>query len=227
MTRVTTIFFWSGLTLLVSLALYSTSNRVQDLNRQLKTLNAQIEAEQTNIHVLKAEWVYLANPTRIENAARKYLAMHPTAVKQIASLDSLPDILPTREEAMATAAQRNKPIASVASSLPVPLSPEPSAAALSDHALSNHALSNHALPSHADASSTTARQEQRLEGSEDGLHVNTRMNLQKTASVETAYDLGAAKASLHEGEGALRLADGGAASFEASAAALSSVDATP
>ncbi|NTU76498.1 MAG: hypothetical protein HGA90_01545 [Alphaproteobacteria bacterium] len=94
MSRASTILFWFTLTIGVSLALYGTSNHVQTLSSQLRGLNAQIEAEQRNIHVLKAEWVYLANPARIEMAARKYLAMHPTAVKQIASLENLPDILP-------------------------------------------------------------------------------------------------------------------------------------
>ncbi len=98
MTRVSSILFWFGLTLIVSLALYGTSNRVQEMGKQLRSLNAKIEAEQANIHVLKAEWVYLSNPARIEAAARKYLAMHPTAMKQIAKLEDLPAILPIREE---------------------------------------------------------------------------------------------------------------------------------
>lgn len=123
MTRVSSILFWSGLTLVVSLALYGTSNRVQDMNKQLRKLNAQIEAEQANIHVLKAEWVYLANPERIEAAARKYLAMHPTAIKQIAKLDNLPEILPTAKEAKINETANGK-IAGIANNGRIP-QPEP------------------------------------------------------------------------------------------------------
>jgi cell division protein FtsL len=117
MTRVASILFWFGLTLAVSLVLYGTSNRAQELSKQLRALNHKIEAEQINIHVLKAEWVYLANPTRIETAARKYLAMHPTAMKQIASLDDLPKILPTPREEKAMAAIKNKAVAARQASL--------------------------------------------------------------------------------------------------------------
>jgi len=117
MTRVSSILFWFGLTFIVSLGLYGTSNRVQDLSKQLLSLNAQIEAEQANIHVLKAEWVYLSNPQRIEQAARKYLAMHPTALEQIAKLDDLPEILPTQKEAMAGVTVRGKPMANLGSTL--------------------------------------------------------------------------------------------------------------
>ncbi len=99
MTRVSSALFWFGMSLVASLGLYGTSNRVQELGKQLRALNVKIEAEQANIHVLKAEWVYLSNPARIEAAARKYLAMHPASVEQIAKIDDLPSILPTPEEA--------------------------------------------------------------------------------------------------------------------------------
>ena len=96
MIRASSILFWFALTIAVSLGLYHTSYHVQELRAQLKGVNAQIEAEQGNIHVLKAEWVYLANPARIEDAARKHLALQPTALKQIAKLDKLPGVLPAR-----------------------------------------------------------------------------------------------------------------------------------
>jgi cell division protein FtsL len=126
MIRVSTILFWFALTIATSLALYGTSNRVQNLSGQLRSLNAQIEAEQANIHVLKAEWVYLSNPARIETAARKYLAMHPTSLQQIAKLKNLPDLLPTQDEAMAGVTVKGTPVASVGTSLPA-RTPSPAA----------------------------------------------------------------------------------------------------
>lgn len=118
MTRTSSILFWFALTIVVSVALYNTSYRVQELNQQLRSLNTQIESEQANIHVLKAEWVYLANPARIEIAARKYLDMNPTAMSQIKKVENLPEIIPTRKEAMAGTAIEGTPIASIKSIMP-------------------------------------------------------------------------------------------------------------
>jgi cell division protein FtsL len=171
MTRVSSIFFWFGLTIVVSLGLYGTSNRVQELSKQLRALNAQIEAEQTNIHVLKAEWVYLANPERIEAAARKYLAMHPTSLKQIARMDDLPEILPTQKEAMAGVTVRGKPIASIGSTLTV----RPVAAAAKHGKTSGQTSIETAY--NLKSLSTT-----------DTTHINTRMALPPQAAPYTAEE---------------------------------------
>lgn len=112
MNRASCILFWFCLTLAVSLGLYRTSYRVDSLSHNLRSLNAQIEAEQRNIHVLKAEWVFLANPSRIEGAARKHLDLEPTKTAQIASLRKLSSLLPTRRETIAVAAAKPHPAAS-------------------------------------------------------------------------------------------------------------------
>ena len=77
-----------------SIALYHTSDRVNALNRQLKTINAQIDAEQENLHVLKAEWVYLANPARIEAATHRHLALQPTLPRHVVMMGNLSALLP-------------------------------------------------------------------------------------------------------------------------------------
>jgi len=120
MIRISSLMFWFCLAIVTSLALYGTSNRVQDLGKRLRTLNARIEMEQTKIHVLKAEWVYLTNPARIEAAARKFLAMNPTSLSQVARLEDLQYLLPARSETAAGAAVKSAPLASVGSSLPAP-----------------------------------------------------------------------------------------------------------
>lgn len=122
MTKFFSLSFWLCLALITSLALYSTSNRVQELSKKLRVINAKIEAEQARIHVLKAEWVYLTNPSRIEAAARKFLAMHPTALNQIAKIEDIKDILPTRAEASAKVTAEKSLLASVKSDIPVPTS---------------------------------------------------------------------------------------------------------
>lgn len=103
MTRASTTLFWFSLTIFVSLGLYHTSYRVDELDRQLRGLNAQIETEQRNLHVLKAEWVYLATPARIEAAARKHLELQPTNPQQVASLDKIAELVPARSHADAQA----------------------------------------------------------------------------------------------------------------------------
>jgi cell division protein FtsL len=132
MTRTPSILFWFGLIIVASIALYRTSDRVQDLNRQLHDLTASIESEQQSIHVLKAEWAYLSSPARVEVSAKKYLALRPTAPKQIAALDDLPDALATRGKPAPKAAPNitvdATPIATIKTSLSVP-APRPVAAA--------------------------------------------------------------------------------------------------
>ena len=103
MTRASSTLIWFSLTLFVSLGLYHTSYRVEELDRQLRALNSEIQAEQKNIHVLKAEWVFLSNPARIEDAARKHLGLKPTAPQQVTGLNKISQIAPTRKELLAKA----------------------------------------------------------------------------------------------------------------------------
>lgn len=115
MSKLTFSLFWFALFLTTSIALYNISNRAHALSEDLRELNAQIQAEQTNIHVLKAEWSYLTAPAKIQAAAKKHLALQPTAVKQIVAMNDLSDKLPTRTEAMAGVTVSGKPLASIAS----------------------------------------------------------------------------------------------------------------
>lgn len=117
MTRTPSILFWFSLIIVASLGLYRTSDRVQELDRQLREINASINAEKQSIHVLKAEWVYLANPARIEAASRKHLSLRPTAPQQVATMDTLSEVLPTRAEAMSTVAVNATPIANIRTTL--------------------------------------------------------------------------------------------------------------
>jgi cell division protein FtsL len=120
MSRFACLFFWVSLAIAASVGLYHTSYRVHDLGLQLHNVNLAIEAEQRNIHVLKAEWVYLSNPEKIEVAAKKHLALRATSLQQIARVESLPDVLPSR---LASAGDRSaapmafpSPVATVSAS---------------------------------------------------------------------------------------------------------------
>ncbi|MGE0109686.1 MAG: hypothetical protein AB7S81_08015 [Bdellovibrionales bacterium] len=103
MNRASTLLFWVSVTLLISLSLFRTSYHADDLEHQLRQLNAQIEKEQRNIHVLKAEWNYLARPSRIARVAGEHLDLAPTQTDQFSSLRNLSSHLPTKREALAYA----------------------------------------------------------------------------------------------------------------------------
>lgn len=111
MTRASSILFWFTLIFVVSVGLYQTSYKVEQLDRQLRGLNAQIDMERRNLHILKAEWVYLSNPARIEAAARKHLNLQPTTTTQLAKLERLASLLPSQNEAMGTVTVAATPIA--------------------------------------------------------------------------------------------------------------------
>ena len=125
MIRTSSILFWFSLIIIASLGLYRTSNRVQQYEQQLETINASIDAEKQSLHVLNAEWVYLTNPARIEAAAHKHLALRPTAPQQVASIDTLPEVIPTRSEAMSTVAVNAAPMATVRTTLASRVVPQP------------------------------------------------------------------------------------------------------
>jgi cell division protein FtsL len=91
-----TLLFWLGMMIVSSVALYHTSDRVNELDRQLRNINMQIDAEQANMHVLNAEWVYLANPARIEAATHRHLALQPTQPRHVAMMNDLGTLLPLR-----------------------------------------------------------------------------------------------------------------------------------
>ncbi|MDD2325057.1 MAG: hypothetical protein PHW63_03470 [Alphaproteobacteria bacterium] len=131
MTRASTTLLWLSLTIIVSLGLYHTSYRVEELGQQLRALNGDIEAEQRNLHVLKAEWVYLSNPARIEAAARQHLALQPTAPHQVTRYARLADIMPAKGESVShyAAAAAARKVMTAANTRPRPIAAKPKAAA--------------------------------------------------------------------------------------------------
>lgn len=168
MIRTSSVLFWFALTIIASLALYRTSDRVHELNAQLQNINASIEAEQQSLHVLKAEWVYLSNPARVEAAAHKHLATRPTNPQQVAQLADLGEVLPTRAEAMASVAISGTPMANIKSNL----SPLPS------RAVSLAALSKSVGKAKTPVTVTAS----------DSSHINETMHMQRTASAAPLHD---------------------------------------
>ncbi len=82
--------FWLGLAAAAGGVLFQTSYEVQELEDKLGSLNRQIMDEQEAIQILKAEWSYLNDPTRLENLASQHLQLQPTEARQFVALDVVP-----------------------------------------------------------------------------------------------------------------------------------------
>ncbi len=113
------LFLWLCLIIGASLMLYHTSDKVHALNTRLADLNRQIEAEQKSLHVLKAEWVYLANPARIESKAKRHLKLKPTGADRISSLQNMGGLLPLNDGVVLAATKAPEPLPATASPIKV------------------------------------------------------------------------------------------------------------
>ncbi|CAO3422475.1 cell division protein FtsL [Azospirillum doebereinerae] len=85
-----TWLFWGGLIAAAGGVLFQTSYDVQDLEEKLAGLNRKIVTEQESIQVLKAEWSYLNDPTKLEELATAHLALQPIEARQFLALDMIP-----------------------------------------------------------------------------------------------------------------------------------------
>lgn len=70
--RLSTIAIY-GVVVLSSAALMWTSQRVQESERTLRSLQAARDETQDNLHMMQAEWAYLTRPERLEQLAVQYL----------------------------------------------------------------------------------------------------------------------------------------------------------
>lgn len=56
--------------------LFKTSEKVQDAERDLRQIRAEIKSEKGTIEVLETEWEYLNRPQRLEELAKSKLGMN-------------------------------------------------------------------------------------------------------------------------------------------------------
>jgi hypothetical protein len=190
---------WFALAIGASLILYHTSDRVTSLGHQLNGLNEQIEAEQQSLHVLQAEWVYLANPARVEAATLRHLDLQPTAPARVVAMKDISTLLPLRagvEPAPQAVAEKSLPPSAstaVASAAPPPASVGPSVAAPSFVAAHLAALRGAQIKT----GRVVAALGGGLSGSLGGGHINERMIMPHVAAVEASNDgIGALISSL-------------------------------
>lgn len=81
---------WLGLAGVAGAVLFETSYEVQELEGSLASLNRRIVAEQEAIQVLRAEWSFLNDPTRLERLAAAHLQLRPADARQFVALEVVP-----------------------------------------------------------------------------------------------------------------------------------------
>lgn len=70
--------------------LFQVSFQVSALEDRLVTLNRTIVDNQESIHVLRAEWSYLNQPSQLAALAQRHLDLEPMKTAQIQSIADLP-----------------------------------------------------------------------------------------------------------------------------------------
>lgn len=75
---------------LLGFGILSMKNQVQGLEKQLVSINKSIQDDIKSIHVLKAEWSHLNNPSRLRQLAAKHISLNPVQAEQIINYSALP-----------------------------------------------------------------------------------------------------------------------------------------
>lgn len=66
------------------------TNMVQELQGKLNSINRDIEKDIKSIHVLKAEWSHLNNPSRLRKLVSKHISLNQIQAEQIINYSALP-----------------------------------------------------------------------------------------------------------------------------------------
>ena len=89
-TRLATIALWIALPCLIGFSSLILKNKVQELEKELNTINRNIQDDIKTIHVLKAEWSHLNNPSRLRKLVSKHISLNPLQAEQIINYSALP-----------------------------------------------------------------------------------------------------------------------------------------
>ncbi len=81
---------WLVLVAFVGFGMFKVKYEVMDLEDELARANRAIMADQDAIHVLKAEWAFLAQPSRLAELSRRYLELTPLGTAQLRQIDAIP-----------------------------------------------------------------------------------------------------------------------------------------
>ncbi len=106
-TKTATLTLWVTLTCLVGFGMFVMKNQVQDLENELASINRNIQENVKTIHVLKAEWSHLNNPSRLRSLATKHISLNSIQAEQIINYSALPFEYENGESNRRLVAQRN------------------------------------------------------------------------------------------------------------------------
>ncbi len=81
---------WLAAVALAALGLFHVKYEVQRLEKELGQEQRLILEHREAIHVLKAEWSFLNQPTRISKLAARHLGLAPMSSQQIVRVQELP-----------------------------------------------------------------------------------------------------------------------------------------
>jgi hypothetical protein len=81
---------WALLAAAAGTSLFMLKYEVQAQEQRLSGIRKDIVETQESIHVLKAEWSYLNDPSRLREQAERHLGLHPLKPSQIVAISSLP-----------------------------------------------------------------------------------------------------------------------------------------
>lgn len=79
-----------ALTVVICFGLYRVTHAAQEREADLKKVESQIADNERAIGVLKAEWTHLAQPSKVQAMATRYLDLEPMKATQIAYLNDIP-----------------------------------------------------------------------------------------------------------------------------------------
>ena len=89
-TRTAVISIWTTLTILVGFGMFVMKNQVQNLEKELASINHDIREDVKTIHILQAEWSHLNNPSRLRTLATKHISLNQLKAEQIINYSALP-----------------------------------------------------------------------------------------------------------------------------------------
>ncbi|MEN0002078.1 MAG: hypothetical protein AAF940_14445 [Pseudomonadota bacterium] len=79
---------------------YQIKHRADEKLAEIRQLERAIERERETIELLRADWAYLSDPSRLQSLVQTYaeeLALEPTRTDQLITLSELPDRPPVIE----------------------------------------------------------------------------------------------------------------------------------
>lgn len=80
---------WLVLVAFVGFGMFKVKYEVMDLEDELTRVNRTITADEDAIHVLKAEWAFLSQPSRLAELSRRHLDLVPLGTAQLGQINAI------------------------------------------------------------------------------------------------------------------------------------------